>query len=86
MVQPKKVFIAYLKDGTEIRFTHAVDYRDGLRAGMTMHPPGVVATEEPAKPEGEKVSGISPIVSEKAEPQVAEHAEEGNGTRKKLKR
>jgi len=82
----KKSYFAYHKDGTQVQFTHAIDHSSALSAGLLPHPPGVVVREKPVAPEGEKVSGITPIVSEKVEPPVVEHEEDDKPKKAKLNR
>lgn len=83
----RKQYIAYLKDGTQVTFNHPIDYFNGLKAGMLPNPPGVtVATEQVVIPEGEKVLGIMPIISEKKEQPVTEHIDEGKSKKTKLHR
>ena len=82
----KKTYFAYHQDGTQVQFTHAIDHSSALSAGLLPHPPGVVVKEKPVAPEGEKVSGITPIVSEKVEPPVVEHEEEAKEKKTKLHR
>lgn len=82
----KKQYTAYLGDGTAINFTHAIDYFNGLRSGMNPRPLGAAAPVIEPEPEGEKVAGIAPIVSEKVEPPVAEHIEDGKPKKTKLNR
>jgi hypothetical protein len=82
----KKLYFAYYKDGTQVQFNHAVDYSQAMKAGLLPNPPGVVVEEKPAAPEGEKVSGITPIVSEKVEAPVVEHEEEAKQKKTKLHR
>lgn len=58
------MLIAYLKDGTPIKFSHAVDYYEAIGSGrMLQRPPGESVPEAKAEPEGEVVKGIEPIAS-----------------------
>jgi len=56
-------YVAYLKDGTAVSFKHAIDHREGIKRGMLNRSPGV---SEPVKKkkeaDGEKISGIEPII------------------------
>lgn len=56
-----KKFFAYLKDGTQVGFTHPVDRNQAIARGMTANPPGTPVVEKPAPPAGEMVAGISPV-------------------------
>jgi hypothetical protein len=55
--------LAYLADGTQITFKHAVDRRDALNRGMLQFPPGQKPPEKAVVVEGEKATGIEPIGS-----------------------
>jgi hypothetical protein len=69
------MFYAYREDGTKVKFTHPVDYREGLRRGLLQNPPGSPKPLKKApKPEGEKVSGIEPIAA--PDPEVYETVDE----------
>lgn len=62
-------FFAYLGDGTQIRFRHAVDFMSALRTGkMFANPPGTPAPEEKKAPEGEKIDGVESMKPAAAAP------------------
>lgn len=53
------MYTAYRADGTAVKITHLVDFREALSKGLTVNPPGTKpAKAKKAEPEGEKVSGI----------------------------
>lgn len=55
-------FFAYHKDGTQIRFRHAVDFRSALATGkLFQNPPGTPAPEVKEAPKGEQAEGIEPM-------------------------